>query len=125
VSRLGYAVTTRIDRPVPEVFDFLSDIRNELAWNPDAKSVEKLTDGPIGVGTRFRALWARTGSVEVEMVGFDPPRAWATRSAAMGMDVTATGRLEEVGDATRRDTPPRSSCIRMASQGSSRPWSCG
>ena len=32
-----------------ELFDYCVDIRNELEWNPTAKSMEKLTDGPVGV----------------------------------------------------------------------------
>jgi hypothetical protein len=32
------------------MFAFYSDLRNELRWNPRARSVEKLTDGPLTVG---------------------------------------------------------------------------
>jgi hypothetical protein len=42
-----------IDRPVAEVFDFVADQRNEPLYNPDMVSSQKLTDGPIDVGTRF------------------------------------------------------------------------
>ena len=34
-----------------ELFDYCVDLRNELEWNPTAMSVEKVTDGAIGVGT--------------------------------------------------------------------------
>jgi hypothetical protein len=30
-----------------EAFDYLSDHRSELEWNPGIESIEKLTDGPI------------------------------------------------------------------------------
>lgn len=33
-----------------QAFDYLSDMRNELEWNPAAQLVEKLTIGPIGSG---------------------------------------------------------------------------
>lgn len=87
----SYTRSTTIRRPPTVVFDFLSDLRNELHWNPDAVIVDKLTDGDIGVGTRFRARWRRTQPTEVEVISFDPPRSWATRSAAMGMLVETTG----------------------------------
>jgi hypothetical protein len=39
------------------VFDYCSDNRNELEWNPSAISIEKLTDGPVGLGTKYLARW--------------------------------------------------------------------
>ena len=44
-----------INRPVDEVFDFVADERNEPRYNPTHRRVEKLSPGPIGRGTRFRA----------------------------------------------------------------------
>jgi hypothetical protein len=56
-----------IERPVEEVFDFVADQRNEPIYNPRMLQSEKITDGPIGVGTRFRAT-ARSGRRGVEML---------------------------------------------------------
>ncbi|HET7519153.1 MAG TPA: hypothetical protein VFN05_15980 [Actinomycetes bacterium] len=44
-----------IHRPVHEVFDFVADERNEPRYNPRICRAEKLSPGPIGRGTRFRA----------------------------------------------------------------------
>ena len=44
-----------IRRPVEEVFDYVADERNEPGYNPQLRSVEKTTPGPIGVGTSTRA----------------------------------------------------------------------
>ena len=52
--------TVLIQRPPEEVFDYLSDPRNELEWNPKVRVMEKLTDGPVGVGTKFRAKWTKS-----------------------------------------------------------------
>jgi hypothetical protein len=93
VALLSYSREATLRRPPEEVFDFLSDLRHELDWNPAVRQVEKLTDGPVGVGTRYRAQWAGTPPTEVQVIGFDRPRAWATRSRAMGMDVIAAGRI--------------------------------
>lgn len=88
---LSYVKQRVIDVSPADAFRFCSDLRNELSWNPNAKQVEKLTEGPVGVGTRFRARWANTGEVVVEVVEFDPPRSWATRSTARGMEVVFRG----------------------------------
>ena len=56
-----------INRPVEQVFDYAADQRNEPIYNPRMLRSEKVTDGPIGVGTRFRAT-ARSGRRLVEML---------------------------------------------------------
>ena len=58
--------STEIRCTPEQAFDYLSDMRNELEWNPAVESVEKLTDGPVGVGTRFRAKWKGGPPVEVD-----------------------------------------------------------
>lgn len=68
--------TVDIARTPEAVFDYLSDLRNELSWNPDCVSVEKLTDGPVGTGARFRAKWKQGPAIETECTTFDRPRAW-------------------------------------------------
>jgi hypothetical protein len=56
-----------INRPVALVFDYVADQRNEPIYNPRMLRSEKITDGPIGVGTRFRAT-TRSGRRVVEML---------------------------------------------------------
>jgi uncharacterized protein YndB with AHSA1/START domain len=66
-----------IHRPVEEVFDFVADERNEPRYNPRMLDVELITDGPIGLGTRFRVelmTGGRTMPMTIEFTGFDPPR---------------------------------------------------
>lgn len=66
-----------IERGPEEVFDYLVDLRHELEWNPGTQSMEKLTEGPIGVGTRYLAKWKQSKHIEVECVEFDRPRRWS------------------------------------------------
>jgi uncharacterized protein YndB with AHSA1/START domain len=65
-----------IDRPVEEVFDYLSDPRNEFEWNPKVRLMDKVTDGPVGLNTRFRAKWTKSPVVSMECVRYDRPTAW-------------------------------------------------
>jgi hypothetical protein len=44
-----------IEKRVEDVFDFVADERNEPRFNPRMLRAEKLSPGPIGAGTRFRA----------------------------------------------------------------------
>jgi len=44
-----------VARSVADVFDFVSDERNEPRYNHQMVSVEQLSPGPIGLGSQFRA----------------------------------------------------------------------
>jgi len=53
-------------RHSPEVaFDFISDFTHASLWDPHTQSVRKLSDGPIGLGTRFM-LTARLGPLTLD-----------------------------------------------------------
>ncbi len=60
-------------QPPEEVFDFVADARNEPRWHPDALSVEKTSEGPVGLGTRFVSRYRRFGSMTSEIVEYERP----------------------------------------------------
>ena len=45
-----------INRPVDQVFDFLSDFTNVPKWNYFVLSVEKTSDGEVGPGTQYHQV---------------------------------------------------------------------
>jgi uncharacterized protein YndB with AHSA1/START domain len=88
-----------IRRSPEEVFDRLSDLRAELQWNPKCEVMEKITDGPVGQGTKYRAKWKSSPHVEVEIVEYDRPRSWTAHNGGP-IEVTFTCRLEPVEQGT-------------------------
>lgn len=48
--------TIRINRPIAEVFTFLSDLENLPKWNYYVLKVTKLSDGPIGIGSVYHQI---------------------------------------------------------------------
>lgn len=85
--------SVQIDRSTEEVFDYLVDLRHELEWNPDVQSMKKITDGPIGVGTKFLAKWKQSSLIEVECIRFERPHRWSYSNGgalAVVFDVTLT-----------------------------------
>jgi hypothetical protein len=71
VARIAGEIIIR--RPVEDVFDFVADERNETRYNAHMLRVEKISDDPIGVGTRFQAelkTMGRTMPMVVEFTGF-------------------------------------------------------
>ncbi len=95
-------VTKIIERPIDDVFRYVTDVDRIPEWIGVAVSREKLTDGPLGQGTRIRAVdrfMGRRMEFDEEIVSFEPPDRWALRmSGAMQGEVR--GRLYEVGGAT-------------------------
>jgi hypothetical protein len=83
--------SVEIARPVDEVFDFAADMRNELKWNPDVESMEKITEGPVGLGTRFKAKWHTSPPVTTECTHFDRPSSFAYHNGGpIEVDLTIT-----------------------------------
>src|SRR3954453_2610044 len=88
----GFSATTTINRPLDEVFAFLSDGTNDRKFSPRVQEITKTTDGPIGVGTVYKSTVNDAGmksAREFELTEFVPPTRirWAERSKNI---VTAT-----------------------------------
>lgn len=49
-------VSIVINRPLEEVFAFLSDLENNLKWRTEMIEAKKTSAGPIGVGTTYRMI---------------------------------------------------------------------
>jgi uncharacterized protein YndB with AHSA1/START domain len=63
-----------IDRPAAEVFATVSDLTTFPRWNPTTKAARKLTDGPLGNGTRFEMSIRGFGKTLQELQEFSKDR---------------------------------------------------
>jgi len=101
-----FAGTTVIDRPVGEVFAFLADGTNDPQFSPRVQSIEKKTDGPVGVGTVYESTVKDAGMTtqrEFELTEFEEPSRirWTERSQNMITVPNGGYDLEPVGDGTK------------------------
>lgn len=83
-----------INRPPEAVFNFyaVNHLHNHPRWDPHMK-LEKLTEGPVGVGTQFRRQHSRTGTPidgVMDVVEFEPERSMGVHI----VDQTPNGALE-------------------------------
>src|SRR6186997_93710 len=90
--------TIEIARTPEDVFDYLSNMANEVRWNPDCLSMEKLTDGPVGVGTRFRAKGKQGAVIFTELTAYGRPHSWTYENGgsiacvlSVALEPTASG----------------------------------
>ena len=62
-----------IGKPTAEVFAAIENPEVQITYDGEMfKGVEKLTDGPIGKGTRFRGTFKGMGKVEYSYDEFEP-----------------------------------------------------
>lgn len=88
-----------IERPVEEVFDVVADERNEPRFNPRMTRAEKISDGPIGQGTRYRAEVAMKGrsmGMVTELTAYDRPRRLESTTRMAVMDINGTLTFDPV-----------------------------
>jgi len=71
-----------IDRPVDEVFAYLTDVDSLTEWQESVVAVRRETEGPTRVGTRFvedRSVLGRRVSSTVEVTELEPGRIFSVR----------------------------------------------
>jgi len=82
-----------IARSPEDVFDYCVDLAREPEWNPKARRVEKITDGPIGLGTRFEAEFLKGDAMTIDYVRFERPAVWETLGRSPRLKVKGEGRI--------------------------------
>ena len=95
-----------LDKPVEEVFRFLTDPgRDTNGRRPHVLSSCKLTDGPLGVGSRFETVnkfWGKKETVVTEITSMQPPTEVGWKQVNKGTFVTdGSYRLEPANGGTR------------------------
>jgi uncharacterized protein YndB with AHSA1/START domain len=87
--------TLQIDRSPADVYAYLADFTKHPEWSPKPYSVEILTDGPIGVGTKLRSKGELPGSKkahdnEVTVTAADPGKKLAFTAVEDGQTFVNT-----------------------------------
>jgi hypothetical protein len=101
-------VSQEIDRPDGVVFKFFADehVRNHPRWDPDIELWHD-SDEPIGLGTIIHRRNSRFGTpVEgtIEVVEYEPNRAFGTLTRDGPMEIRGRATFEEVGEGRTRLT---------------------
>ncbi|BAH53747.1 hypothetical protein ROP_55000 [Rhodococcus opacus B4] len=92
-----------IARPASEVWEFLADAANWPSWEASIVECEQVTDGELGVGTRWRGVNRILGKRidwGTEFVEHQPGKVATSKSVEGRLGFTATTKLEEVDGGT-------------------------
>jgi uncharacterized membrane protein len=98
---LEFENTIRIDRPVEEVFAFLSDFENIPKWNYYVLEVRPLSEGLIGVGTTYHQV-RKSDQQDLRIIEFEPRHTVAVKTLPQSSpDLEMRFTLYEEGITTR------------------------
>jgi hypothetical protein len=90
-----------IRRSPEDVFDYCTDLRREPEWNPRTRRIEKLTDGPIGLGTRYLGEWIKGDPMTIEFVRFQRPTAWTSVGRSRRLVANSDGQVSKTPSGIR------------------------
>src|SRR5215208_7172580 len=98
---LEFENTVYIDRPIGEVFAFLSDFENIPKWNYYVLEVRQLSESPIGIGTTYHQL-RKTDQQYLRIIEFEPNHRVAVKTLPQSSpSFERRFTLYEEGDTTR------------------------
>jgi carbon monoxide dehydrogenase subunit G len=97
---ITFDISTLVDRPLPEVFTFLSNPLNLPKWQTMIDSIEQVTPGAVAVGSKYKVsaeMMGRKIDGVMEVITFEPPVKFGFTNQAGPMQVTVTATLKPVG----------------------------
>lgn len=92
-----------IDRPVEDVFSYLSDPKNNVEWESGVVEMELTSEGPVGVGSKGRRVENFMGTDEGtwEITEYEENKTLAMTFESPRFSGEGSWRLESTGGATR------------------------
>ncbi len=101
-------ITEHIETPLePEAaFAFIADFANAMHWDPGTVTSERIDDGPVGLGARYRLdvrLGGRVAPMEYRISTFQPPHRVVLVGQGSGVSAVDEIRFEPSGSGTRID----------------------
>ena len=100
---MKFSMSGKIESPREVVFDLFTDLEKMADHIDGIARLEKLTEGPVGVGTRFRetrVFFKKEATEEMEFTRFEPGRSYTVECESCGAHYKSTYRFTPDGEAT-------------------------
>jgi hypothetical protein len=91
-----------VGRRLGEVFAYLTDVTNAVAWHAAQLYVDPLTPPPVAVGSQYLEVTQKLGrrfESVVEVVGFEPPVRFTCKAVDGPVPYEIDFRLRDAGEA--------------------------
>jgi hypothetical protein len=93
-----------INRPLPEVFDYLSDFQNSTKWQSGLVEVKGISEEPMAAGYQFtgvRNFMGRRLEALVELTSFEQNKQFAYKSLSKSLPFNQTFLFETTAEGTQ------------------------
>ena len=101
-----FTVSKVFPAPPAEVFALFTDLDRLPARVKDITKIERLTDGPVGAGTKYnesRIVFKKEATVTFEVTAYEPPARFETVAHSCGAEYRTDHRFAPDGTGTRVD----------------------
>lgn len=95
---------TLIDKPIQNVFVFVANPNDMSKWNSAVVSLQQITPGAVGVGTKFKSIGEAMGrriEGEMQVVTYEPDTKCGFQLQAGPMQMNLTMSFKTVGTGTK------------------------
>jgi carbon monoxide dehydrogenase subunit G len=95
---------TLVDKPMKDVFTFVANPNNMSKWNSAVVSLDQVTPGNVGVGTKFKSVGEMMGrriEGEMQITAYEPDTKCGFQVNAGPMQVNLTLSFKTVGTGTK------------------------
>jgi uncharacterized membrane protein len=96
-----------INRPVNEVFAFVSNMENGPKWQPELSEVRRITKGPVKIGSQFssaRIIMGQKLETIIEFVAYEPNSKYTIKSISGPLPFEQTTLFESTAEGTKLTT---------------------
>ncbi len=97
---INFEISTLVDRPIEDVFAFMSNPLNMPKWQAMIAKIEQTVPGAVGIGSKFNvhaAMLGRAMEGVMEITSYEPPTKFGFTNKAGPMEVSVTVTLKPVG----------------------------
>jgi carbon monoxide dehydrogenase subunit G len=89
-----------------DTFAFVADFANSMHWDPGVATSERIDEGPLRVGARYRLgirMRGRVAPMVYRVSVLEPPRRVVLLGEGSGVSAVDDIRFEQAGEGTRID----------------------
>ena len=99
-----FEINLVINRPIEEVFGFISNAENLPLWRASALEVKRTSSEPPGIGSVFKARFSFLGRPfdgDLKIIAHEPHRSYGTKVVGGPFPLQARYTLEPAGNGTQ------------------------
>lgn len=96
-----------INRPINEVFAYVSNMENGPKWQPELLGVHRITEGSLGIGTQFssaRKIMGQNLETTIEFTAYEPNSKYIIKSISGPLPFEQSTLFEPIAEGTKLTT---------------------